>query len=166
MNRPVPLAIVSLFAINIIWIIIDDFKIWFLRNNKLNAGLFEVEISRKLVDIVLTSIIIIYFPTLLVEDNYQSFLIALFAAYVLHMVWDAFSKEWWTIAKVPFSRIKLNFQLPGFLAFRVWWSVERKMIRPLLRISIFTIIYFDFDYISSRISGDFWLSMRKLVELI
>ena len=160
----ITLSIVSFLAITIIWTLIDDFRIkilWFPIRR-----IFTWRIDNKFIDKLLTAIIIIYTPVLFVPGAYKYFLWSLVLAYFLHMIWDAFSKEGWIIAKIPFSETKIEFQMPSHMAFRVWWKIERKIIRPLLWLLLILILYIDRDFWIEKIYSDFIISVSQIKFII
>jgi len=152
----ITLTIISFLAITIIWVLIDDFKlkilwigikkIWFWKK--------ALTIDTKLIDKLLSTLIIVFFPILLIPEVYWYFLGSLVLGYIFHMFWDAFSKEWWTILKIPFSEKELKFQLPKWIAFRVWWWFERKIIKPLLWITLIFIFIIDYKFWGDKIMHD------------
>lgn len=162
----ITIIVISFLAITCIWILIDDFRINVL-GIKINK-IAWVRIDNKLIDKFFTILIVLFFPLLLIPEMYQYFLIGLFFAYVFHMFWDAFSKEWWTIVKFPeflwWGDIK--FQLPSFLAFRVWWKIERKIIRPILWILLILIIYLDREFIFMKFQDELLLSIQETQQIL
>ena len=163
----ITLTIISFLAITIIWVLIDDLKIKILgiRIRKIWIGQLSIKIDHKLIDKLLSTIIVIFFPILLIPEVYEYFLGSLILAYVFHMFWDAFSKEWWTILEIPFTEKKIKFQMPYYLAFRVWWTFERKIIKPILWMTLIFIFYTDGNYWIEKIMSDFILSISQ-IELI
>lgn len=156
----ITVSIYSFLAITIIWLLIDDFKLnifWF-RITKF----FWRKFDPKLIDKTLSLIILLFSPTLLDETNYVFFLISLNVAYIFHMLWDAFSKEWWTIIELPGKKNKIKFQMPSFLAFKVWWFIERK-IKTILIVMLILLLIFDFNFILSKIIEDLKLSYNTVI---
>ena len=162
------LLIISFLAISMVFIIIDDLsiKILWQKRNKFNLLLINIEIPKKFIDIFLSLLILLLFPTLLDENNFKLFLFWIFVWYVFHMFWDALSKEWWTIIKIPYFKKKINFSLPSYLAFRVWGFFETKILRNVLWISLICMIYFNFDYFSDKFFDELFYSMKLLSDIM
>ena len=166
--------IISFLAITIIWVLIDDFKITLLwiKIKKIWIWNFSIPVDKKIIDKIFSLIILLFFPVLLDAKTYTFFLIWLFFSYVFHMIWDAFSREWWTIIEFPhfiskklfFKKIK--FQLPEILSFKVWWWIERKLITPILWICLLSILILDRDFWIQKSLEDIHLSLYQTSEII
>ena len=157
------LMIISFLAITIIWVLIDDFKISILWIKIRKIGFWKKAqyIDKKIIDKILSTIIIVFFPILLIPEIYSAFLVSLILAYIFHMFWDAFSKEGWTIAQIPFTDKKIKFQIPKILAFRVWGSFERKIIKPIILLSLWFIIISDYEFWTNKLIEDLILTYHK-----
>lgn len=158
------LAIISFLAITCIWILVDDFRIniFWIKIKKI----WWVRFDNKLIDKFLTVLIVLFFPLLLIPEIYNSFLIGLFFAYIFHMFWDALSKEWWTIIKIPFSNKEIKFQLPKKLSFRVGWKVERNLIKTILRVTLVILIYIERDFFINKFIYEIKMSSEEVINII
>ncbi len=158
------LAILSFLSVTIIWVLIDDLKInilW-IKIRKIWIGKNAIYVDKKFIDKLLSTLIIVFFPILLIPEVYKLFLVSLILAYIFHMIWDAFSKEWWTITKIPFSDKKIKFQMPKFLAFRVWWSFERKFIKPILWFTLFFIVIIDYKFWGEKLISETIINFNQI----
>jgi hypothetical protein len=159
----ITLTAISFLAITIVWVLIDNFrvKILWIRIKKIWIWRFSWEIDTKFIHRGFSTIIFLFFPILLIPEVYQYFLISMVFAYIFHMFWDAFSKEGWTVAKIPFTKKKLKFQMPYYLAFRVGGRFERIIIRTLLWAFLIFIILIDYRFWMDKITKDFLLTYQQ-----
>jgi len=136
----ITLTVISFLAITILWVLID----------------------KKIINKIFSTIIILFFPILLIPEVYKYFLVSMIFAYIFHMFGDAFSKEGWTVAKIPGTKKKLRFQLPYYLAFRVGGGFERGIIKPLLWCVLFFIIYIEHNFWIDKITSDLALTFQQV----
>lgn len=149
----ITLILISFFAITITLVMIDDLRISFF---------WIVNIKTKIVEYILSWIILIFFPILLIPEVYNAFLISLFFAYVWHMLWDMPSKEWWK----PLISNKIKLQLPGIFSFRVWWFIERNIIAPMLIILLISVIWIDKEFWWNKMIKDLSLVKNQYIKII
>ena len=97
---------------------------------------------------ILYLILIVFSPTLLVPGILEYTLIACGFAYIFHMIWDAFSKEWWEIIKI--WKISLKLGLPKKIWYRVWWSSE-KVLFFIFSALLILIIVWNLDFFINKV---------------